>query len=204
MGLKRTLVHNLPLSGIFATCACATDGSATRSTKHASQSATAESHPAPGAPAQAPDAELSGTDLLSIPNARIYEGDLLAGAIEKRHIRQAAAAGYKTIVNLRTAAEGSIEEHAALARSLGMKYVHIPIAAPEDLNAKNAEALHRALAADGPALVHCDSANRVGALYGARAFHVQGKSVDEALNIAKEAGITSLEPALRQILQAEE
>jgi len=49
-----------------------------------------------------------------------------------------------------------------------------------------------------PALVHCASGNRIGALFALQAFHLDGRTAAEALAIGKQAGMTRAEPVVRE------
>ena len=73
--------------------------------------------------------------------------------------------GYRTILNLRRPDEGSDEE-AVQVRALGMNYVNIPIRgatiAPDQLGEFTAALTD---SVNYPMLVHCASANRVGAMF---------------------------------------
>ncbi len=136
---------------------------------------------------------------MDIPNAITFEGHLLGGKPDEDHLKAAQANGYKTIVDLRRETEAGVAEEQALVTELGLKYVAIPIAGADSLTVENAQALDEALK-NGPAVVHCATGNRVGALFAIRAARVQGKSVEEAMTAGKEAGLSRLEHAVRQIL----
>jgi uncharacterized protein (TIGR01244 family) len=125
-----------------------------------------------------------------------------AGQPTVEQLAAAQAAGYKTIVNLRPAAEVPELDEAAEARKLGFEYVAIPVAGAADLTEEKARQLLALLNDEGkkPMLVHCGSSNRVGALVAVGRAKLEGKGADEALALGKEAGLTSLEPAVRQIL----
>jgi len=87
---------------------------------------------------------------------------------------------------------------------LGMTYVSIPIAGAADISEENARRLAEVLdvGAD-PVVVHCASGNRVGALFALKAYYVDGKTPEEALALGKAAGVTRLEPVVRQTLGLE-
>ena len=85
--------------------------------------------------------------------------------------------------------------------ALGIRYIEIPIAGTDDLSEDNARRLAEALdESDPPVLVHCGSSNRVGALFAMKAYYVDGLSAEEALVVGQEAGMTRLEPAVREKL----
>jgi protein tyrosine phosphatase (PTP) superfamily phosphohydrolase (DUF442 family) len=55
---------------------------------------------------------------------------------------------------------------------------------------------------DEPVLVHCASANRVGALFALSTYRETG-DFDKALEAGREAGLTRLEGTVRKVLEAE-
>jgi len=131
-------------------------------------------------------AMLAGTaapTAIEIPNARIVDSDVLVGGQPTEdQFREAAAAGYGTVVNLRSEGEeGSLPDEAELVESLGMRYVAIPIGGAGDFNAAAAEKLAGVLnEAEGPVMVHCASGNRVGGLFALKAFLVDGMHGEKA------------------------
>ena len=50
------------------------------------------------------------------------------------------------------------------------------------------------------AVLYCGSGNRVGALIALRAHLIEGIGAEEALALGKEAGLTRLEPKVREAL----
>jgi len=152
-----------------------------------------------GAPPAAPKAALSPSSLVS--NGRIpFEGILTGGQPTGAELEVLAKLGYGTIINLRLPEEeGSTT--AAQVESLGMSYVAIPIAGAEGINEENARRLAGALeGASRPVLVHCASGNRAGAIFGLKARLLDGKTPEESLAVARAAGVTGLEPALKELL----
>lgn len=128
---------------------------------------------------------------LGLPNERRVGGSILsAGQPSRANLEAARRAGTGTIVNLRAAGEFAEFDEAALAAELGLRYVSIPIAGPQDLTRENAQALDRALSGgQARVIVHCGSGNRVGALFALRARHVAGEAADRALQIGVDAGL---------------
>ncbi len=143
----------------------------------------------------------SGSALVPIPNAALFEGILVGGHPSDEDLRAAKEAGYKTIVNLQLESEPGVAEERAAVEALGMKYVGIPIAGASGMTEKHAAALDDALASNpGPAMVHCASGNRVGALFALRSYFVQGKPPAAALQDGERAGLRGLEPVVRRVL----
>jgi len=142
---------------------------------------------------------------LNIPNARTPAASLCTGGQPSaQHIHEAKQQGVRTVINLRPPTEPCEFDEAALVTSLGMRYVNLPIAGPVDLTVANAQKLAAALAAAGDCatLVHCASSNRVGALFALKAHFLDGLSIEEAVAIGRDAGLTAMESAVRQILGA--
>ena len=131
-----------------------------------------------------------------LANARRPHSDIVtAGQPSADQLAAAADQGVKTVVNLRPVGEFDEFDEAAHVRDLGMRYVHIPVAGPDDINDANARTLDEALGADGvPAMVHCASSNRVGALMAYRARHIQDKSADQAMEIGQASGLNKQSP----------
>lgn len=152
----------------------------------------------------ATDADASA--VVEIPNARTpLEGVLSGGQPTPEALAAAAAAGYRTIVNLRSQAEMDALEgwdEAATIADLGMEYVFLPMAGAEGLTADNARRLAEVLADpdNRPMMVHCASGNRVGGLLALKAFYVDGEDAETALEIGLAGGLTKLEEAVRQHL----
>jgi len=136
-----------------------------------------------------------------VPNGRVpYEGLLTGGQPSPEQISEIAARGFNTVINLRTEAE-TPNTDAAFVESLGMAYIAIPIGGAEDLNEENAKRLAQALdEAEEPILLHCGSGNRVGALIALKAYYVDGETAEAAFAAGQHAGMTRLEPVVREKL----
>lgn len=104
--------------------------------------------------------------------------------------------GVRTVIDLRGAQEDRGYDEAAEAQRLGLNYIALPISGKDDVNAANAKALGELLRAqDGDVLLHCASGNRVGALLALDAA-TRGVPREEALELGRKAGLTSLEPVV--------
>ena len=112
----------------------------------------------------------------------------VAGQPSADDLGHARDAGIRTVISTRPDGEVDWDERARV-EELGMAWVSIPFKGtafgPQEL-----AALESALASEpGPYLFHCSSGNRVSGLW---ALHLirQGKSVEEALAIARSLGLT--------------
>ncbi|MBC7173038.1 MAG: hypothetical protein H5U40_11440 [Polyangiaceae bacterium] len=130
-------------------------------------------------------------------------GITTGGAPTEAVFHAASQAGYRTVVSLLIEGETGLASEQRSVESRGMRFVHIPVAGEAGLTEDNARALG-AVTSDPdarPILLHCSSANRSGALLALASLYVDGKSVDEALAIGRDAGLSGLEAATRAQLE---
>jgi len=156
-----------------------------------------------GDPQRAPSVIQAEADEIGLANAHApFPGILTGGQPSEEQFDLLAEAGYRLFVNLRPATEPGTGWEQAAAEELGVGYVSIPVAGAGDVTEANARLLSEVLAGrKGPAVVYCRSGNRVGALFALSAHHVDGKSVDESLEVGRSAGLTKLEPVVRDLLE---
>jgi protein tyrosine phosphatase (PTP) superfamily phosphohydrolase (DUF442 family) len=121
------------------------------------------------------------------------------GATETSALAGLKADGFKTIINLRQPTEpgANIEQNAAQAKELGLKYVNIPV----NGQSPDPKTMDQFLATIGdksnqPAYIHCGSANRVGAYWLVKRVLQDGWAVAKATEEAKLIGLRS--PELEQ------
>ena len=111
--------------------------------------------------------------------------------------------GVRTVVNLRTDAEGAAAER-PVVEAQGIRYVSVPVT-PDSFSAADVDRVQEVLAdaAAAPVLLHCASSNRVGGVMAVLESR-RGKSLDEALAAGKAAGLHSpaMENAARRVLGA--
>ena len=114
-----------------------------------------------------------------------------------------AESGYAAVIDIRTAGEDrGMDDEQAVVEGLGMDYVLMPVRGSDGITFENAAALDKLIDSyDGPVLVHCGSANRVGALLALQKV-AEGMNEEQALEYGREAGMTRLEGAVRKALDA--
>ena len=168
--------------------------------------ATADEPKAPAAPPPiAPTAsETAAVDPASllVNGRQPLPGVLTGGQPSLEQLAAIAAAGYKTLVNLRTPAEAP-PAVADRARELGLQYVELPVAGAQDLTPEKAAALGALLAerGSGPVAIYCASGNRAGALLALEQAQVEGRPAAEALATGIDGGLKGLEPEVRALLK---
>ena len=143
------------------------------------------------------------TQAPDLPNRKEpLAGITTAGQPSEAQLAAAAAAGYKTVIDLRTPSENRGMNEKAAVEGLGMSYVNLPVDGAGGVSFANATALDELLRkADGPVLLHCASANRAGALLALRA-KLEGADNDAALALGVAGGVTGLKSAVEQKLAA--
>ena len=108
-----------------------------------------------------------------------------------------AAHNFKTVIDMRTVTEGTLEEK-GLVEGAGMVYVNIPMTVAnlsEEHLKKFTEAFERS---PKPVLVHCGSGNRAGAIWASYLIN-QGTELEEALAAGRKAG---MRPPLEEKVKA--
>lgn len=151
----------------------------------------------------AADGEPPAASAPTLANQRQPEPDLLTGGVPEApgRLAELATVGYRTILDLRT--DGEVKSDvAALVEQAGMRYERLPVAGDRDLDLVTARALHEKLhdPALRPLAVVCASGNRSGALLAVESHWLHGEPADQALERGKRAGLTRLEPSVRQLL----
>lgn len=127
---------------------------------------------------------------------------LVGGQPTLGDIARMKEAGVSAIINLRGKGEFDQSESIARAKKMGIIYKQLPISGRTDVSLASAKSLDAILASfkDKKVTLHCASSNRVGALLALRAFHLQGKTKDQAMKIGIGAGMKSLKYTVEALL----
>lgn len=116
-----------------------------------------------------------------------------SGVIGKNGVEILAEQGFKTIIDLRTQAEGTDDEKVAVEAS-AMHYINIPVTG-DGINEKQLAAFTEVIEnAKMPALVHCASGNRAGAIWAAYRIS-KGIAPEIAIEEGRTAG---MQPEMEQ------
>lgn len=127
-----------------------------------------------------------------------------SGRLQASDIATLEHAGIRQVIDLSVDSETPGFDEAAAVRAAGIGYRNLPIHGAGDLTRASVAQFDRLLrdAGDQLTLVHCASGNRVGAMIALRAALVDGQSTEVALAEGRRWGLKSLEPAVRERLQA--
>lgn len=144
-------------------------------------------------------------DSSAIPNYRLVRPGLAtAGQPSAEALKQLKSQGFKTVVNLRTESEGAKDEEATI-REAGLTYVWVPIS-PATFSLDDVKAIGKVLddPAAAPVLLHCSSANRVGAVWTVLETQ-KGKTLEAAQAEGETIGLSSpaMKEAVRRVLGVE-
>ena len=134
------------------------------------------------------------------------EGHYAGGQPSAEQLGDLARDGVRTIINLRGPQERADYDEAAEASRLGLRYVSMPITGATDLDRERVREFGRVLdqaRREGGVLIHCASANRVGAMVALDEALNRGRPLGEALERGRAAGLTALEPAVIALAQRE-
>ena len=130
-----------------------------------------------------------------LPNGALPLPDLVtAGQLQAPHVAHLANAGVRMILDLRPASEPRGFDEAASVTDAGMRYENVPVT--QQTLVRDDFAQVRALLADPsnrPAVVHCASANRVGALLLPYLVLDEGRTEADAVATARAIGLRSQE-----------
>lgn len=126
-----------------------------------------------------------------IPNYRLVRPDLATGGQPTESgLRRLRDLGFRIVIDLRTPAEGTAAEETVI-KAAGLRYVSVPIT-PETFRREDVDAVARILddPARGPVLLHCASANRVGAVWTVLQV-TKGRTYAEAEAEGRKIGLQS-------------
>ena len=123
-----------------------------------------------------------------------------AGQPSREELAAFARLGVVNVVNLRPPSETEDFNPAEWATEETMAYYHIPIAGGADLTPEHVSTFHDVLnRIDGQqSLLHCASGNRVGAMVALRSVWHQGMALEDAIELGKRYGLTTLESHVRE------
>jgi uncharacterized protein (TIGR01244 family) len=127
----------------------------------------------------------------SIQRMHTLGGVFLASQPAAEDLQHAKEGGIKTVVDLRKPEENRGFDEPKRVQELGLTYVSIPFQSPEELTPELLDRARAVLNDDSkkPILLHCSSANRVGAVWLAHRIVDGGLPWDQALAEAKTVGL---------------
>ncbi len=122
------------------------------------------------------------------------------GPPSKSELLELKEVGITKVIDLRSPDEERSFNERAEAERLGLEYVSLPVSGAAGVTRENAKELDGLLQGGEKVFVHCASGNRVGALLAIRAHEIEGKSLDQSLELGRAAGLGSLEEKVKSVL----
>lgn len=143
---------------------------------------------------------------LEIINFRMPSDHLVTGGqLTQEQMVALQEEGYGTFINLRPVEEKGTGWEEQFSAAEGISFTRIPVAGAAGVTRESAERLAEALnSGESGAVVYCASGNRVGALLALKAHFVDGQNAEDALQFGLDAGMTRLEPLVRELLELPE
>ncbi len=135
--------------------------------------------------------KLKPIELPKTYNAHSAGDVVLAGQPSQEALAELSKRNVRTVISLRDEQEETWDEESH-CESLGMKFLRFPINNPDDVSAVLIDQIRLLLEAARPeagVLLHCASANRVGAVWLAHRVKDGGLTVDQARQEAAKVGL---------------
>ncbi|MEM7305470.1 MAG: protein tyrosine phosphatase family protein [Planctomycetota bacterium] len=137
-----------------------------------------------------PPSQILPYELGEIAPVTLFDNMLLAGQPSPEDFEEAKEAGIVTVLNMRLESETPDLDERAVVERLGMEYLTLPWSGPDQLT-DDVFRRSRILFAtvEQPALIHCGSANRIGAVWIPWRVLDGGIPLEKAVVEAKQIGL---------------
>jgi protein tyrosine phosphatase (PTP) superfamily phosphohydrolase (DUF442 family) len=135
----------------------------------------------------------------AVPNVTRLGNLWFAGQPDTAGLQAAKRSGVAVVVNLREPSEMGWDEANAV-EGLGMSYFSVPVSLWRPYSAQGFDRISEIVEANPgkQILIHCGNSNRAGAWLATRLVQREGMSVDEALAVARRAGLNRA-PFIRRV-----
>lgn len=133
------------------------------------------------------------TAVAGIPNASSMGRLILAGQPTEEQVAALGEAGVETMIDMCRPEERPNRDEAAEAEAAGIVYKHLPLSGADALTDAYMDHIRSELRAaeNGLTVLHCRSANRVGAVMIPYLVLDQGRGLEQAIAEAKQIGLRS-------------
>lgn len=131
------------------------------------------------------------TDISGLTHLWHWENLYLAGQPDESALTQLSERGVTKVINIRGENEEDFSFEKNKCASLALDYSHIPVMGQEGLDAKACAEISKKVNTDENILIHCKSANRVGAWLITYLVSERGIDFEKACEIASESGLSN-------------
>lgn len=127
----------------------------------------------------------------------------VTGQVTPEDLQEAAHSGYRSVLNLRAPdEEGVLPNEDQRAKDAGLEYVNVPVKKAEISDALTTTVLQQIDALPKPALIHCASGMRAGAMAFMHVATREGMSAEAAMEKAQAQGFDcNSEPELKAFFE---
>jgi len=142
-------------------------------------------------------------DVIAAGKVESVDGITSSGQPDEEALRVFADSGYSVVIDMRGPDEDrGMDNFEGAVEATGMEYLAFPVVGADQVSFETAAKLDEVLQGfDGPVLMHCGSGNRVGAVLALRQS-LNGAADEESIEFGKDAGMTRLEPRVREVLES--
>lgn len=124
-----------------------------------------------------------------------------AGQVTPEDLQQAAAEGFKSVLNLRSPSEpGFLADEGEKALSAGLEYANVPLVASEANQNLTEEAIQQIENLPKPILIHCAGGGRASGIALIAIAIQEGLTYEQIVQKAAELNINLEQPHLKQFL----
>jgi len=125
------------------------------------------------------------------------------GQVTLEQLQQAAQEGFKSVLNLQAPnEEGFLSDEQQTTEAAGLKYVNVPVKPDSMSDALADQVLQQIDALPKPALIHCKSGMRAGAMTLMYVATQQGMTAEQALQMGKQHGFDcDAQPQMKQFFE---
>ena len=142
-------------------------------------------------------------DVVAAGEVEPVDGITASGQPDEDALKVFADSGYSVVIDMRGPDEDrGMDDYEGAVESTGMQYLAFPVVGAGQVSLETAAKLDEVLQGlDGPVLMHCGSGNRVGAVLALRES-LNGANDEESIQFGEDAGMTRLEPRVREVLES--
>lgn len=133
---------------------------------------------------------------------RVSDELSIAGQVTPEQLQQAAAEGFKSVLNLRSPDEaGVLSDEQQQAEAAGLAYSNVPLSNSNLSNGQVSEALEALEGLPKPVLIHCGAGARAGAIALIAKATQENLSPEDLTEQAEQLGLEPDQPHLKQFIE---
>jgi len=131
------------------------------------------------------------SDMVGLDNLWKLENLYLAGQPTLENIKMLHEKGLRKIINIRGQAESDFSDQEKLCSELNIEYHHIPLLMDKQVQAESCKKINQLVDSETVTMIHCMSANRVGAWLITYLVENQKMGIEESAKVALESCLKS-------------